>query len=601
MITSFLQPKANPNSTISETVKKSILPLIPSSQTTQRKRPRSLFSISTLLLRREVGSLERTSSLSTSVFYKTVMKCIKPSSAILSISSPSLSECLNDTANISSVREQSTTIVSRDGLSSLSTSSSSSSLFHITSLSFNTDGSVLLVGDSTGRLAIFGTDSFFSLNLQIRNSLQPRSQIAPIIHEQDITVSPLHKVVCPGPISVARWHPKRLGLCAVICYGKRDIFFYDMTSERTQPVRIIQRDSIEPIGLEATFSSGNTDFIFLVTEEASRSGPTVIPATVLLIAADGLGRIRGYDTRTPPKAIPGTPSLKPVNGHLWTIDISESFRGISGLFDVKHLWVERLVKPNDEKVGALTQPQPLDSTSTSVSPLLLFAATKGGHVSSFDLRTLSRPSFGSSKPRPSLVCAWSVSSTSNEKSSLESVLSNSPALPAYSIALNFENGITSIYDLFTGKVLKSIDPSISDLDKSIVKETLININRLSLQRPNQYPLDRGMLTCDTLILLPQTRVIAPPPITINNNDGKTTREIQRYFRGTEGARIDNRPSIDHDVLTFLQFCGQNTSLGQKIVIKSPGRVTSITNHPVRWDLIVLGMCDGEIRVMQAER
>jgi len=494
MITSFLKPISIPNSTISQpatlSVKKSN-PLI-TSQTTQRKRPRSL---STLLLRREVGSLERTSSLSTSVFYKTVMKCIKPSSAILSLSSPSLSECLNEnTTNISSVREQSTTIVSRDGSSSLSTSSS---LFHVTSLSFNTDGSVLLVGDSTGRLAIFGTDSFFSLNLQIRNSLQPRSQVAPIIHEQDITVSPLHKVVCPGPISVARWHPKRLGLCAVICYGKRDIFFYDMTSERTQPVRIIQRDSLEPIGLEATFSSGNTDFIFLVTEEASRSGPTVIPATVLLIAADGLGRIRGYNTCTPPKALPGTPSLKPLNGHLWTIDIFESFRGISGLFDVKKLWVERLVKPSDENdgaltlatktEGALTQPQPLASTCTSNSPLLLFAATKGGHVCSFDLRTLSRGSFGSSKPRPSLVCAWSVSSTSHEKSNLESVLSNSLALPAYSIALNFENGITGVYDMFTGKVLTSKDPIISELDKSIVKETLININRLSFQRPNQYP------------------------------------------------------------------------------------------------------------------
>ena len=569
----------------------------------QRKRPRSLPK---LLLHRELGRVH-SSSLVTSAIGDMVMRLITPSPVILSISSPALSSDLDER-----VRED-TRIVERDSTSirdatvslssSSSTTSTSSSTFHITTLSFNEDGTILLVGDSSGRLAIFETGSFFSLDIRIRNSLQPRSQISPMIYEKDVTLSPLHTVFCPGPVYAARWNPKRIGHCAVICYGKRDIYLYDMTSVRKNPIRVIQRDYFEPIGLEATFSSGNTDVIFITMDEGTRCGLTksITPATVILVTGDGLGRIYGYDTRLSSKSVPGTLPAKPSNGLLWTIDISEVFRGSRGSFSVKRLWIEKTVKARIENGKSIPNN---DEYTSTVSPLLLFVATIDGHICCFDLRILSSGSFGSSKPRPSLVSSWSALTTTTIDTSstlyLESVLTETTSLAPFSVALTFEGGVTSVYDLFTGKVIDSIQPSICALDQSIVNEkSSIEKGRLSLLRPKQYPLDRSMQTLyNSLILLPQTRSIAPPPLP-DMTDGKTSRDKQRYFRGTEGVRIDSRPSIDHHVLTFVQLCGRFK--GQRMVIKSPGCVTSLTCHPLRWDLIVLGMLDGEVVVMRADR
>jgi hypothetical protein len=576
---------------------------LPASQShmQQRKRPRNL---SQLLLYRELGIEPSGSLLGKNAFGNAVMRLITPSPVILSISSPSLSDDLDERIG----RDGS--IVDRDSTSvrdATATSSSTSSLtFHITTLSFNEDGTILLVGDSTGRLAIFETSSFFSLDVNIHNSLQPRSQISPMVNEKDVTLSPLHSVLCPGPIYVARWHPKRIGHCAVICYGKRDIYLYDMTSVRKNPLRVIQRDSSEPIGVEATFSSGNTDFIFVTIEEGSLSGlsKSINPAIVHLITGDGLGRIYGYDTRLPPtKSNTSTLPLKLNNGHLWTIDISELYRGTNGPFTIKRLWIEKIVKANLEHNESDSNN---DSTTSIISPLLLFVATIGGHVCSFDLRKLSTGSFGSSKPRPAHVSSWrALDPTSNSEMSstlyVDSVLTDSKALPAYSVALTFEGGVTSVYDLFTGKLLDSIKPSICPLDQQLMsEEVLIEKSRLSFVRPKQYPMDRSMLTLDdSMILLPQTRSIAPLPLQ-GVTEGKTLREKHRYFRGTEGIRIDSRPNKDHEVLSFVQLCGESFK-GQRVVIRSPGCVTSLICHPLRWDLIVLGMSDGEIVVMQAEK
>ena len=580
-------------------------PPLPASQShmQQRKRPRNL---SQLLLHRELGLEMSGSLLGKNSFGNAVMRLITPSPVILSISSPSLSDDLDErVGRDGSIVDRDSTLV-RDVTATSSSSSSSSLIFHITTLSFNEDGTILLVGDSTGRLSIFETSNFFSLDVNIRNSLQPRSQISPMVNEEDVTLSPLHSVFCPGPIYVARWHPKRIGHCAVICYGKRDIYLYDMTSVRKNPLRVIQRDSYEPIGVEATFSSGNTDFIFVTIEEGTRSGlsKSINPAIVHLITGDGLGRIYGYDTRLPPtKSNTSTPPLKPNNGHLWTIDISELYRGTNGPFTIKRLWIEKIVKANLEHNESDSNN---DSTTSIISPLLLFVATIGGHVCSFDLRKLRTGSFGSSKPRPPLVSSWRAldPTSSSEISStlyVDSVLTDSKALPAYSLALTFEGGVTSVYDLFTGKHLDSIKPSICSLDQRLMsEEVLIEKSRLSLVRPKQYPMDRSMLTLDdSMILLPQTRSIAPLPLQ-GVTDGITLREKHRYFRGTEGIRIDSRPNKDHEVLSFVQLCGESFK-GQRVVIRSPGCVTSLTCHPSRWDLIVLGMSDGEIVVMQAER
>lgn len=218
----------------------------------------------------------------------------------------------------------------------------------ITSLSFDKQGTLLLSTASSGYIHIYDWDEYnatlqqrYRKNYEERNHRKTKLKTnvtSPltsvdengILHhspdnespneppnedtvenDEAIQLQPVHSIECSDAILFGRWHPLLTDEIGIICAGKREIYLYDLDTLPYKPTRILYRETPGSVASDISYEAGNTEFIYIPDPTATFTDPK----SMVIIAGDGKGKIRLYETRTDISS-----------GIRWTVDASDTLR-----------------------------------------------------------------------------------------------------------------------------------------------------------------------------------------------------------------------------------------------------------------------------------
>lgn len=149
-------------------------------------------------------------------------------------------------------------------------------------LRFDATGVLLAAATGAGIVHVYDYDEVAARVVTMRNARAERSRI-------DVTrlqpIAPVESVRVGGSVADVRWHPGRDNDVCVVTNGCHSIAYYDL-ERPAAPVRTLTRAG-DAWPEEKGFSSAFTCAAFAVQA----------PAQEVLLAGDGLGRVRLYDLR----------------------------------------------------------------------------------------------------------------------------------------------------------------------------------------------------------------------------------------------------------------------------------------------------------------